>query len=201
MGLRKGDLPLTCFTEKQKFQMSFLDQLTKLKLKRALLIGLIAAVVIFIGNYLMGRLSQADARVSIQEMRPSLRFICSALITANSTILAILLTLISFTSETERDIKPEHYRRVEWIGRLCTATFIAAVGLLIFLVLPLNNSDVELGALYKVLYYVLLGYGAVLGGFMISIVIMLYEAATAVILIAHPHRDAEAILESRSEEG
>ena len=183
--------------------MKFLDQLTKLKLKRALFIGLIAAAVIFLGSFLMGRLSQADARVSIQEMRPSLRFICSALITANSTILAILLTLISFSSETERDIKPEHYRRVEWIGRLCTITFVAAVALLIFLVLPLNNSDVDLGSTYKVLYFVLLGYGAALGGFMISIVVMLYEAATAVILIAHPQRDAEAILESKEspEEG
>jgi len=133
-------------------------------------------------------------------MRPSLRFICSAVLTATSTILAILFTLISFSKNIDYEIKSEHYKRVKWIARLCTATFIAAVILLMSLSLPLEESNETLHSHYEAIYYSLLVYSALMGGMMISIILMLYAAASALIMLAHPEREATSLLRKEKEE-
>lgn len=179
--------------------MNIFKNLSELKLIRAFYSGLVAAVFIFLGAYLTGTLGETEARVSIREMRPSLRFICSAVLTATSTILALLLTLISFSVETDRDLKSMHYKRIQWIARLCTFTFVAAVILLMSLSLPLDHSDVRFEAFYKTFFYLFLVYGALLGGAMISIVLMLYRAATAIILLFHPDRKPDFVLKSHPE--
>ncbi len=174
-------------------------QLRKLKLMRALYSGSLAALVIFLGTYFTGRLGPYEARVSIQEMRPSLRFICSSTLTATSTILALLLTLLSFSGTTERNLKAEHFDRVKWIARLTTIAFSAAIILLLFLNLPLKNSDVDMPGFYRAAYYTLLVYGSLLGGLMISVVLMLYRASKAIILIYHPKQDAHFLFRTKQE--
>ena len=169
-------------------------------LKRALVGGAIASIMVFLGTYLVGRLGQSEAFVALQEMRPSLRFVSSAVLTATSTILALLLTLLSFSSSTERNLKPAHYERIKWIARLSTIAFSAAIVLLMCMTLPLNNSGEKLQAWYRVLYYVFLVYGALLGGIMISIVMMLYQAATAMILIFQPGIEADHLFYSKDPE-
>lgn len=180
-------------------QMKIYNQLRKLKFMRTLYSGTLAAVIIFLGTYFTGKLGPAEAKVSIEEMKPSLRFICSSTLTATSTILALLLTLLSFSSSTERNIKAEHFDRVKWIARLSTIAFAGAIFLLMFLNLPLKNNDLQLDGFYQVTYYVLLSYGALLGGLMISVVLMLYRAAKAIILIYHPNRDADFLFVSQQQ--
>ncbi len=179
--------------------MKAYSQLRKLKLMRALYSGTLAAIVIFLGTYFTGRLGPYEAQTNIQEMRPSLRFICSSTLTATSTILALLLTLLSFSGSTERNIKAEHFDRVKWIARLSTLAFAAAIVLLLFLNLPLKNTEVKLDGFYRWSYYGLLVYGSLLGGLMISVVLMLYRAAKAIILIYHPNRDANFLFRSEQE--
>ncbi len=181
--------------------MKIIGKLDELKLIRPLYGGVLSAVFIFLGSYMVGHLGSWEARVNIQEMRPSLRFICSAVLTATSTILALLLTLISFSTETNQPIKSQHFMRIQWIASLCTVAFISAIVMLTFLTLPLENSDSTLATYYDIIYYVLLVCGALLAGFMISIVLMLYEAAHAIILIFNPARDANHLLKEAGEKG
>ena len=166
-------------------------------LKRALIGGVIASIMVFLGTYLVGRLGQSEAFVALQEMRPSLRFISSAVLTATSTILTLLLTLLSFSSNTERNLKPDHYERIKWIATLCTIAFSAAIVLLMCMTLPLKNAGEKLQTWYRTLYYIFIVYGALLGGIMISIVLMLYQAANAIILIFQPGRDADHLFYSK----
>jgi NhaP-type Na+/H+ or K+/H+ antiporter len=169
-------------------------------LKRALIGGAIASIMVFLGTYLVGRLGQSEAFVALKEMRPSLRFICSSVLTATSTILALLLTLLSFSSNTEKNLRPDHYERIKWIALLSTIAFSGAVVLLMCLTLPLNNSEEKLQSWYSTLYYGFITYGALLGGIMISIVLMLYQAANAIILIFQPGVDADHLLSSKDSE-
>lgn len=172
----------------------------KIDLNRALIGGGIATIIVFLGAYVVGRLGQSEALIALREMRPSLRFISSAVLTATSTILALILTLLSFSSNTDRDLKPAHYERIKWIARLSTIAFCAAIVLLMCLTLPLNNSAEKLQSWYRTLYYVFIIYGALLGGVMISIILMLYQAATAIIIIFHPKQEADHLFSSKSAE-
>ena len=103
------------------------------------------------------------------------------------------------SSSTERNIKAEHFDRVKWIARLSTIAFAGAIFLLMFLNLPLKNNDIHLEGFYQTTYYALLIYGALLGGLMISVVLMLYRAAKAIILIYHPNRDADFLFVSQQQ--
>lgn len=179
--------------------MNIYSQLRSLKLMRALYSGTLAAIVIFLGTYITGSLGPYEAKVNIQEMKPSLRFICSSTLTATSTILALLLTLLSFSNNTEQNIKAEHFDRVRWIARLSTIAFAAAIILLLFLNLPLKNSEMDMPGFYRGIYYGLLVYGALLGGLMISVVLMLYQAAQSIIWIYHPGRDAQFLFRTEEE--
>jgi len=171
-----------------------------IKSKRAVYGGVIAFIFVFISTYLAGTLGQSEAFTALQEMRPSLRFISSAVLTATSTILALILTLLSFSSSTERNLKPHHYKRIQLIARLSTIAFASAIVLLMILTLPLKSSEEKLYPWYEALYYFFITYGAFLGGTMITIVLMLYQAANAIIIVFHPHKKADHLFSSKDAE-
>lgn len=180
-----------------------------LKLNRALYGGGIAALIIAIGSYFTGHVGEHEALPIIDEMRPSLRFACAAMLTATSTILALILTLLSFSSNYDQKMRAEHYARIQWIALFAIGTFIGALVLLLLLAVPLKHGTDEISGHYDFLYYFFLIYGALLAGFMVAIILMLYSAATEIILLVHPDKEADFLImkdeedveEERDEEG
>ena len=165
-----------------------------LKLNRALYGGGIAALIIAVGTYFTGNVGEYEALSIIDEMRSSLRFACAAMLTATSTILALILTLLSFSSNYDQKMRAEHYARIQWIALFAIGTFIGALILLMLLAVPLKNASDELSGHYDLLYYFFLIYGAFLAGFMVAIILMLYSAATEIILLVHPDKEADFLI-------
>ncbi len=167
----------------------------KSDLKKALVGGGIATLIIGCGSYAVGTLGQHEAMSSIDEIRPSLRFICSAVLTSTSTILALLLTLLSFSGTSDYNFKSIYYHRVKWIAKLSTIAFTSAVFLLLLLNIPLQESSETLAEWYVWIYHILLTCGAFLGGLLIAIVLMLYQTANAIIIIYQPDGSSSIIIE------
>lgn len=157
-------------------------------LRSALAGGSLAASVIFLGTYLLGSVSDYEAIDNLQEIRPTLRFTASGSMTATATILALMLTLLSFTQQSDRKLLAYHYNRIWWIARFAAVVFIASLVLLMTLNVPITNATASFAGFYDVVYYVLLVYTALIGGLMISIILLLYQAARDIILIAHPEK-------------
>lgn len=158
--------------------------------KSALAGGILSAVVIFVGTQLLGTITDNEAIENLREIRPTLRFTASGSMTATATILALMLTLLSFSQKSERKLKGYHYDRIWWIARLAAIVFVSALILLMFLNVPINNAEETFSGFYNVVYYVMLIYSALIGGFMIAIILLLYQAARDIILIAHPDRQS-----------
>jgi magnesium-transporting ATPase (P-type) len=175
------------------------DSTYKTDIRRAVIGGSIAAIIVFLGTFFIGRLGQTEAFVALKEMRPSLRFISSAVLTSTSTILALLLTLLSFSGKTDRDLKPRHFRRIELIAQLSSIAFAAAIVLLMFLALPLESADEKFRTWYRVIYYTFIIMGALLGGTMVTVILMLFQAAKAVIVLFHPNQKADHLLLTKEE--
>ncbi len=161
--------------------------------RSALVGGLLSAGVIFIGSKLLGTVSDNEAIDNLKEVRPTLRFTASGAMTATATILALMLTLLSFSENADRKLKGHHYDRIWWIARFAAIVFIAALILLMFLNVPINNAEESLSGLYDTVYFVLLVYASLIGGFLITIILLLYQASRDIILIAHPNRRAESL--------
>ena len=113
--------------------------------------------------------------------------------TTTATVLALMLTLLSFSQNSERKLRGYHYDRIWWIARFSAGVFIAALVLLMALNVPISNAEETFAGLYSKVYIVLLVYAALIGGFMITIVLLLYQAARDIIVIAHPDRTASGL--------
>ena len=144
--------------------------------RRALVGGVIAAVFIFLGAFLVGRVGNAEAKLLLEAMFPSLRFLCSAIMAATATILTLLLTLLTFSLSMDMQFKSSHYQRIRQIAWATSVLLIAATLLLLFNIIPTNESVETPAGFYRVLYYGMLSYAAIMGGGMISIILMLFDA-------------------------
>ncbi len=154
--------------------------------KRATIGGGVAALVALIGLILVNVSSGGEARLLLEGMLPSIRFLCSAVMTATATVLALMLTLLSFSNTQSARLKSAHYDRVRQIAQMDSVTFAAALVLLLLVSVPLAESSEVPASWYTIVYYVTVLYTAGLGGALIVIVLMLYHAVTDLIGVIHP---------------
>lgn len=143
--------------------------------------GAFAAVILFLVGSAVGVVSQHEARHLLQGAIPTIRFLASSVLAAGATILALMLTLISLTEATEIDFKPSHFRRLELISLMNAVAIILSVMLLAFLSVPLEESDGPINDLYHVVYYLVMVGASVLGGIMVTIVLMLHNAVRGLV--------------------
>jgi hypothetical protein len=145
-------------------------------LRKALLGGILATIVAGVGSTVVGNLYGAEGRLLLEAMLPTTRFLCSSMMTATATILALMLTILSLSSSSSNQIHSSHYKRVQQIALLDMIAFVGATLLLLVLNVPLEESDSLSTEWYNTSYYVILIYSSALGGMLISIVVMLYAA-------------------------
>lgn len=144
--------------------------------------GVAAAVVGFGAMTIVGTASSFEARRLLDAILPTVRFAASAYVAAGATILALMLTLITFSISHELEFRSSHYRRIRDIAALTTAVIALSVILLMFLSFPLDEAD---GARewYIWAYYTILFGSAVTGGLFVSTILMLYYAVRELIRV------------------
>ncbi len=154
--------------------------------------GIAAAVIGFAGMAIVGTATAFEARRLLDAVLPTVRFAASAYVAGGATILALMLTLITFSISHDLEFRPSHYKRIRQIAALTTATIVASVILLMFLSFPIGEADVDRSWNLGVYYAVLLG-GAITGGIFISVVLMLYYAVRELITVGENPTDASII--------
>lgn len=168
-------------------------------LRKALVGGALAALVAISGTWLVGRLHGAEGLVLLEAMLPTTRFLCSAVMTATATILALMLTLLGLSTDAADRIHPAHFRRVKQIALLDTIAFAAATLFLLVLNIPLEESDNLPTGWYDVAYYAVLIFSSLLGGMLISAVLMLYDAVRDMIAVMGLRRESHPLVQTESE--
>lgn len=169
--------------------------------KRAAAGGIVAALIALVGVIIVNVSSGQEAHFLLEGMLPSIRFLCSAVMTSSATILALMLTMVSVSRGGEGQFKGGHYERVGQIAQVDTITFAAALVLLLFVSIPISESQDVPTVFYQTLYYGIVVYAAVLGGSLISIVLMLYNAIADLVKVLHPARDTNLLIQQQQEEG
>lgn len=160
--------------------------------KRAMLGGGLTALVTFAGAYLVGEVSGTEAYSLLSLSIDSTRRFCGNVMIATGNILALMLTLLSLSSATDIELKWTHYYRVEEIAWGVTVTFISAILVYLLLNIPLEKSDPPSNPMQwmAVFYYFTLVIASLLGGAVITIILMLYNTIKDVILAISPSEEA-----------
>ena len=160
--------------------------------KRALIGGLLAAGVAAGGQWFVGQVySGTEARNLLEAMLPSARSVGSAVVTASGTILALMLTMLSLTNQARSSFDRVFYQRVERIGLLSTIALAMGTLLLLFLSIPIQESQQVPSSWYSYVYYVVIALTASLSGLLVAIVLMLYNAMTSLIQVLRPGNQSE----------
>lgn len=157
--------------------------------------GVAAAVVGFGSMAIVGTASSYEARRLLEGVLPTVRFAASAYVAGGATILALMLTLLTFSISHDLEFRASHYRRIRDISALTTAVIAGSVVLLMFLSFPLGEADVDQGWYLWVFYGVLLG-GAVAGGVFIALILMLYYAIRGLVGVGEdPHSSTLVVID------
>lgn len=162
--------------------------------------GGVAALLTFVAMYALGSVGSVEARILLESTLPSIRFLYSTLGTASATILALMLTLLGLSEATERRLKHVHYRRVQQISWMAAVALLLSVGLLMVLIFPLEEAEGFPSGWFNIVYYVILGFSAVLGGLMFSLVAMLMNAIRHLVRVVRPGVEAPIAMDEEDDE-
>ncbi len=171
----------------------------KINIKRPVVGGFSAAVVILIGGLLIGQASGYEAYQLFITIAPTTRDFCRTLMLALATILALMLTVLGISASLDVKLKKTHYQRIKQISWLITVTLIVTVVVYLLLNIPVTESDKKSMQWFTPLYYTTLAISSLLGGAFIAIALLLYSTIRDMISLFEPGK-SDRMLDKREEE-
>lgn len=174
--------------------------------KKALAGGVLASSIALGGQWIVGQVySGYEARQLLEAVASSSLYLGGSIVTASATIIALMLTMISLSKQSNSEFDAIFFKRIQKIGQLSAIALICGILLLLFLSIPLQESDQVPASYFKPIYYILIVFVAGLSGLMVSIILMLLNAINSLINIVSPSfeeevEEAEEREEKESEE-
>lgn len=162
----------------------------KALLRQALVGGGVAALVMGVGVVTVGLsgLSGDNARSLLEAVLPTARSLFSTAMIASSTTLTLMLTMLGMTSD--EPIKSGFYGQIRQAATIAVAVFSAATVVLLVLAIPFQEGGASHTA-YTVLYYVIAGAGALVGGALVAVMITIHGAIKNLIGLVDGDADAD----------
>lgn len=160
--------------------------------RKALIGGILAATVALVGQWLVGQVYNGyKARELLEAVVSSSLYLASSIVTAAATIIALMLTMLSMTKQTEGEFDSIFFKQIQRIALLSTIALSAGILLLLFLSMPLQESDQVPSNWFTTVYYVLIVFVAGLSGLSVGIVLMLLNAVNSLIDVVRPSVDED----------
>ncbi len=139
-------------------------------------------------GYIYGSAKAIELLYALQN--PSL-FFGSAVATSSATILALMLAILSLTSNVDKQFNKEIYDSVRAAAVISTYTFLGSILLLVTLCLPVGEFKEIPGDWFKYIYYLLSLLNGLLAGLMASIILILRMTVLHIITELSPDFDDE----------
>lgn len=158
----------------------------KASIRRAAIGGGSAGVITFAGAWIIGDVSGSEASVLLKTALPAARSFTGNILISTSTILALMLTLLSFSYKTNINLKWVHYQRIKHIARIDALTLIGSILVFLLLNIPIEESDQPPTHWYSTFYYASLILSSLLGASIITVILMLYDTIRDVIEVIRP---------------
>lgn len=167
-------------------------------LRQAFIGGGIATMAMGIGVVTVGLSNiSGDARTLLEAALPVAQALFTTAMIASSTTLTLMLTMLGMT-EGEA-VKGSFYGQIRQAATLAVSVFSVATVVVLILVVPFGESDTS-STTYTVLYYVITGVGALVGGALVAVMITIHGAIRNLIGLVDQDSDADIAADSDSDE-
>lgn len=157
--------------------------------KRVILGGFLALLITAIGGWLVGRITGGEGHMLLSVALETTRNFCGTITLALGNILALMLTLLSLSANSNVNLAWEHYERIKQIAWVITLVLIGSILIYLLLNIPLEKSDQRSGQYFSYLYYFVLFIGSALGAALISVVLLLHNTVKDIIHAVGPGED------------
>ncbi len=154
-----------------------------LDLRRATGGGVTAMVFGLVFTLGVGGVAPYEVPALIRPLIATCQYWYSALMTVSATVVALMLTALSLSAQTDLKLSEYHYRRLRTIARLATIVFIASTLMLLLIGLPFENADAIPRQYFSYIYYAVAGTASVICGLMVTTVLLLYRSVSETITI------------------
>ena len=155
------------------------------EMKGPLIGGTVSTLALFAMVIAVGSVATFEALRMIEAVLPSARFLASTVIAAAITVLALLLTLLGLSMNSEVSFRERLYTRARHITRLSVVCIIMGVVLRLAIGVTLEEVE-EARPYYSLLYYLLTGLMATVGGLVVAMGLMIGSTLRGIIEIQHP---------------
>lgn len=155
--------------------------------KKAMYGGLLAGAIALGGQWLVGQVYNGyEARQLLESVASSSLYLGSSIVTASATIIALMLTMLSMSKNSDNQFDSVFYKQIQIIATLSSVALSAGILLLLFLSVPLQESEQVPGSWYRTIYYILISFVGVLSGLSVGIVLMLLSTINSLINVVKP---------------
>ena len=169
--------------------------------KNALIGGVVTALVMGAIFVLVGIAGGWQAQVLLESTMPTTRFLCSAVMTVSATTLALMLTLLGLSNNIEGQIKSEHFERIRQIALIDVIAFIGATVLLLAHTIPFGEDLDVAQNVYVIAYYSIMGGAALLGGTLVAMILMLYDAVRDLVQLFCSDKESDLLVDEKTRDG
>lgn len=162
--------------------------------RRVALAGVAAAALVLLGLLVINMTSGSDARQLLDGLLPVIRSLSGGIMTATTTILALMLTMLSMTnSSVDARFNSTFYARIRQLALADTVVFVAGVMLLMATSLPLTDARLANipESFYQYIYIGLMVGAALVTGGIVAVTLLLYNAIAGVMRAMHPQKESE----------
>lgn len=142
--------------------------------------GALTTGTMFVVAALVGRVSAFQARRLVEGIKPTATFAASTYIGAGATILALMATMIGFSTAHDSTFRHGFYRRLRIVASGTTALIVVAILLLTVLGVPIADAEAPSTG-YLVVYWSVLGLGSIASGLTVMIVLSLNDTVRGLI--------------------
>lgn len=164
--------------------------------------GVVAALVTLVGSWGVGHLSGGEAKVLVESSLPRMREFCNTIILAAGTILALMLTILGMSTRAASEMKAHHYQRIRQIALFDTVLIVGATIVVLIFNAPLTESENVPTTWFTALYYLILASTSVVGGALVSVVLMIHHTISDIIeVIGLGRTDKEVVADQQPEGG
>ncbi len=153
----------------------------KVYVKRIILAGFIALIILAAGAYAIGDLSGYEAKELFKKSISGINMLSNTIILASTTILALLLTVLGISNDLNNKLNDDYYKNILLVAKFDTVVLISAILSFILLNLPIAEGDNVPERWYSIIYYITLGITSILGASLTVVVLMLYNTVVNMI--------------------
>ncbi len=143
-------------------------------------------IITFLGlgvAVLIGEIEGYKAKQFLDQSQNNINMLCNTIVLASATILALLFTVLSLSTGTSIKLKNAFYRRIKQVALFDTILFIITIFIFLTLNFPVDKAGDIPPVWYKGIYYLTAVAASIIGGLIVTVILLLYHTVSDLIHI------------------